>query len=268
MTRRLQITHSTSYRFHQPVAYGLQQLRKTPKTGHGQTIFDWQTQVQGGTRQLVFEDHHHNSVDLIAFDRHASEVVITCSGVVLVENANGVVGAHRGAVPLWLYQRASTLTRAGAGVRALLRGLDGPADLAWLHGLMAAIRAQVPYQLGVSDATDSAEVALARGAGVCQDHTHIFLACAREAGVPARYVSGYLMLDDTTQQSAMHAWAEAHVQGLGWVGFDVSNGICPDDRYVRVATGVDYSDAAPVTGTRIGGGAAETLAVQIQVAQQ
>jgi transglutaminase-like putative cysteine protease len=126
----------------------------------------------------------------------------------------------------------------------------------------------VPYVLGVSDATDSAEVALARGAGVCQDHTHIFLACAREAGVPARYVSGYLMLDDTTQQSAMHAWAEAHVQGLGWVGFDVSNGICPDDRYVRVATGVDYSDAAPVTGTRIGGGTAETLAVQIQVAQQ
>jgi transglutaminase-like putative cysteine protease len=65
----------------------------------------------------------------------------------------------------------------------------------------------------------------------------------------------------------MHAWAEAHIEGLGWVGFDVSNAMCPDERYVRVATGLDYSDAAPVIGTRIGG-ETESLAVQIQVAQQ
>ena len=75
------------------------------------------------------------------------------------------------------------------------------------------------------------------------------------------------MLDDRTTQNAMHAWAEAHIDGLGWVGFDVSNGISPDSRYVRVATGLDYSDAAPVSGTRVGG-AGESLEVQIEVAQQ
>ena len=77
----------------------------------------------------------------------------------------------------------------------------------------------------------------------------------------------YLMLDDTQAQDAMHAWAEAHVDGLGWVGFDVSNSISPDPRYVRVATGLDYLQAAPVTGMRIGG-ADETLRVDIEVAQQ
>ena len=105
------------------------------------------------------------------------------------------------------------------------------------------------------------------GRGVCQDHAHIFIACARHLDYPARYVSGYLMMDDTTDQTAMHAWAEAYIEGLGWVGFDVSNGISPDARYVRVATGLDYSDASPITGMRIGG-LSETLGVQIKVVQQ
>jgi transglutaminase-like putative cysteine protease len=69
-----------------------------------------------------------------------------------------------------------------------------------------------------------------------------------------RYVGGYLMMDDRIDQDAGHGWAEAHVEGLGWVGFDVSNGISPDERYVRVATGCDYREAAPVTGIAVGAG--------------
>jgi len=85
-------------------------------------------------------------------------------------------------------------------------------------------------------------------------------------GFPARYISGYLMMDDQVAQDATHAWAEVHIIGLGWVGFDISNGISPDDRYVRMATGRDYHDAAPVSGLRMGG-AAESLKVDIQVQQ-
>jgi len=99
---------------------------------------------------------------------------------------------------------------------------------------------------------------------VCQDHAHIFIGAARAAGIPARYISGYLMMDDRIDQEATHAWAEAHVEGLGWVGFDVSNGICPDPRYVRVATGSDYRDAAPITGISIGA-TAEVLTVGVAV---
>jgi transglutaminase-like putative cysteine protease len=82
---------------------------------------------------------------------------------------------------------------------------------------------------------------------VCQDHAHIFIGAARAADIPARYVSGYLMMNDRIEQDATHAWAEAHVEELGWVGFDISNGISPDPRYVRVATGRDYRHAAPLT---------------------
>jgi transglutaminase-like putative cysteine protease len=136
-----------------------------------------------------------------------------------------------------------------------------------LHALSSVIRETVAYEVGASEADWSAEDALAAGKGVCQDHTHIFLSCARALGYPARYVSGYLMLNDRIVQDAMHAWAEAHIDGLGWVGFDVSNGISPDTRYVRVASGLDYADAAPVSGTRIGGNT-ETLSVAIDVVQQ
>jgi transglutaminase-like putative cysteine protease len=113
----------------------------------------------------------------------------------------------------------------------------------------------------------SAEAALAAGQGVCQDHAHIFIGAARLLGLPARYVSGYLMMDDRVDQEAGHAWAEAYVAGLGWVAFDVSNGISPDERYVRLATGFDYRDAAPVTGISIGAGEIE-LEVRLAVAQQ
>jgi transglutaminase-like putative cysteine protease len=89
--------------------------------------------------------------------------------------------------------------------------------------------------------------------------------------IPARYVSGYLMMNDRVEQDATHAWAEAWVHGLGWVGFDVSNGISPDPRYVRVATGRDYREAAPVTGISFGsvtGDLTVSLAVEQQTAEQ
>ena len=113
----------------------------------------------------------------------------------------------------------------------------------------------------------TAEQAITAGEGVCQDHAHIFISAARLLEVPARYVSGYLMMNDRVDQDATHAWAEAYVDDLGWVGFDISNGISPDPRYVRVATGRDYRDAAPVTGISFGT-LAQALEVDVAVEQQ
>jgi transglutaminase-like putative cysteine protease len=89
---------------------------------------------------------------------------------------------------------------------------------------------------------------------------------ARATGIPARYVSGYLMMPDIEIQAASHAWAEAHISGLGWIGFDAANNKCPDEHYVRVAVGLDYRDAAPVSGIRLGDGN-EQLAVNLKVEQ-
>ena len=263
----LTIRHVTRYRFDTPVVYGLQQVRKTPKSSGQQKVLDWSTTVEGGQLEARFEDHHHNVVDLLGLARGASDVAVISEGTVEVEDTHGIVGRHRGPAPLWLYARPTERTRIGSECRRLLREVQGASDLDRLHGLMALVSGAVRYEIGASQPDWGAEEALAAGRGVCQDHAHVFLACAREMGFPARYVSGYLMLDDRETQDAMHAWAEAHVEGLGWVGFDVSNGISPDIRYVRVATGLDYADAAPVTGTRIGG-QGESLSVEIAVAQQ
>jgi transglutaminase-like putative cysteine protease len=264
---RLRISHATRYTFDRPTGYGLQQLRKTPKSTHNQQVVEWHTSVEGGRKELAFEDHHNNVVELVSFERDATNLVVRSEGIVEIADSHGVIGAHIGPSPLWLYRSATPRTRAGTGVKALLRRVEGADTLERLHALMQAVHEAITYEPGASYPDWGAEEALVEGRGVCQDHTHVFTAAAREMGIPARYVSGYLMLGDRTRQDAMHAWAEAHVEGLGWVGFDAANAISPDTRYVRVATGLDYGEAAPVIGMRQGGGT-EGLSVQIEVAQQ
>lgn len=266
---RLMIRHRTSYRYDKPLSYGLQELRLTPKTRPGQTVLGWTTHIEGGNREVEFDDQHMNHVMLISFSGEGHEIVVTSEGEVETENTNGVVGRHQGFTPLWLFERPTDLTRAGNRTRALIKGLaaDFPEELPRLHELTRRIHAAVAYRVGATDPSTTAELALEHGHGVCQDHAHVFLAAARAMGFPARYVSGYLMLNDRVNQDASHAWAEAHLEGLGWIGFDPSNGISPDARYVRVATGVDYRDAAPVSGLRFGDHGKETLAVDIQVQQ-
>jgi transglutaminase-like putative cysteine protease len=251
----LQVRHTTHYTFATPVVHALQRLRLTPKETHGQRIIDWRMSFENAAAELQYDDQHFNHVTLISLAPGAREVSVTCEGIVETEDNAGVLGRHSGHLPLWSFLRQTPLTRPGAKLRALLRELSGPsaeAPLEFLHALSALIRERVAYETGRTTSATTAEEAVGQGAGVCQDHAHIFLGAARASGIPARYVSGYLMMNDRIEQEATHAWAEAHVEGLGWVGFDVSNGISPDPRYVRVATGDDYRDAAPVTGISIG----------------
>ncbi|MEZ5682826.1 MAG: transglutaminase family protein [Novosphingobium sp.] len=154
-------------------------------------------------------------------------------------------------------------------VRAIMAQIDAPRSdaLAQLHRLSALVLENIRYAPGETEVHTSGEEAAALGMGVCQDHAHVFIGAARALGIPARYVSGYLMIDGRIEQEAGHAWAEAHVDHLGWVGFDVSNAISPDERYVRVATGCDYAEAAPVTGLSYGAGES-LLEVRLAVEQQ
>ena len=196
------------------------------------------------------------------------EIILSCTGVVEIEDRSGIVGGHGGHLPLWYFSCETALTRAGKGVRMLARAVAPDADpVARLHALSALVRGSIAYVPGLTHAETTAEQAIALGSGVCQDHAHSFCAAARLLGFPARYVSGYLLMDDRADQDATHGWAEAHVDAIGWIGFDVSNGISPDARYVRVATGLDYRDAAPVTGMRFGTTREEML-VTLHVQQQ
>jgi transglutaminase-like putative cysteine protease len=266
---RLKILHTTTYHFDHPVHYGLQQLRLIPKSRTGQTVLHWKMEIEGGTLQTEFTDHHQNRVSLISFDSQATSIVVHCEGEVETADMAGVTGRHAGFAPLWFFKGSTDLTRAGPKVRTLAKGLkeEEEEDIPRLHALSARVLAAVPYEIGVTQSDTTAEEAIDQGGGVCQDHAHIFIAAARAMGYPARYVSGYLMMSDRVHQDASHAWAEVYVEPLGWVGFDVSNGYSPDTRYVRVATGLDYRDAAPVSGLRYGR-PGEAMSIDIQVQQQ
>ena len=265
---RLSVDHSTSYRYDAPVDYGLQQVRLTPKEREGQKILNWDITVEGGRRQLHFTDHHTNRVDLISIDAGGDRLVIHVKGEVETSDTAGIIGQHRGFTALWMFKRPTLLTTPGPKIRALLKELGGEYDndIARAHALSALIVRHVPYATGKTDAGTGAEQAVTHGAGVCQDHAHIFVTAMRLLGHPARYVSGYLMMNDRADQDATHAWAEAWFDGVGWVGFDVSNGYSPDERYIRVATGLDYNDASPISGMRFGP-TGESMAVQLQVQQ-
>ena len=267
MTACLDIRHTTTYRWSEPVSYALQQLRLIPKDRPGQKILDWKTEIDGGRVEVDFDDEHANHTQLVSVDPGRTEVTITARGQVEIDNGDGVLGEQGGFMPLWMFLRATDLTRRGPGTMALAREVrDMDDQLQQMHALSAAIREQVDFATGTTGVSVTAEEAIANGTGVCQDHAHIFVTCARLLDRPARYVSGYLKIDGIEEQEATHAWAEAHVDGLGWVGFDISNVISPDDRYVRVATGLDYSGAAPISGVRHGPGS-EEMDVKLTVSQ-
>ena len=260
----LRIRHVTRYEYDAPLAGGLLRLRLEPRSGAAQFVGDWSLALDGAAAEARFTDHHGNRTLLARVAPGAQSVAATAAGTVRTRLRDGVTGPHDAPAPLWLYRRATPLTFVGEHVAALghmaARGLQG------LHELSAAILDAMPWTVGATGAATSAEEAFRGGAGVCQDHVHVFLAAARAAGVPARYVSGYLRMDDRESQEAGHAWAEAWVDGLGWTGFDISNGHSPDGRYLTLATGLDAREAAPVKGIILGGGA-ETLDVTLTVSE-
>ncbi|HZU62678.1 MAG TPA: transglutaminase family protein [Novosphingobium sp.] len=274
---RIAISHTTRYRFDEPASYGLQRLRLTPRDCTLQSVVDWHMEIEGGVMEVAYEDHNQNRVALISFGGGAGQVAITCSGVVETRDAAGVAGPHTGFMPLWQLCAPTELTRPGpalcalAGRFAAAEPACGTSMIGVLHDLAHEVGEAIAYDKGHTHVGTTAEEALVLGKGVCQDQAHAFIAAVRLLGLPARYVSGYLLMDENAAQEASHGWAEAHVPGLGWVGFDVANDICPDERYVRLAVGADYRDAAPVISQTQGCGEAQlevAVAVQQRMAMQ
>lgn len=264
---QLNIHHKTEYAYSDPVSYALQKVRLRPHASPLQEINSWDIILTGGKLETSYIDHYGNHVDLVSIDPGAQSLTIEAHGTATTKDMAGVLGKIYGKAPLWHFQQNTANTLAGPTIKEVA-GVISQSNtlLEGLHALSAAIVAKAPYEIGVTHAQTTAEEAFAGGMGVCQDHAQIFVSAARTAGIPARYVSGYLMMNDRIDQDATHAWAEAHIDGLGWVGFDVSNGISPDERYVTIAIGRDARDASPVEGLRMGA-ADETLIVSLQVQQ-
>lgn len=263
---RIAVEHVTRYSYEEEVSYGIQSLRLTPAGFAGQKIIDWRIESRPESVMTVSRDGFGNIVSLLTVTVPHREIEIKANGAVEVEDCHGVVHGLADFVPLRVYLKTTPLTAPDGGIGDLLGSVGAKEKIPILHDLMSRIRDDVEYLPGVTSVGTSAAEALTSGKGVCQDHAHIFIAAARAAAIPARYVTGYILLDGLETAEAHHAWAEAWVEGLGWVGFDVANRICPNDRYVRMAVGLDAKDAAPVRGLRRGGDR-EVLEVEVKVAQ-
>lgn len=126
------------------------------------------------------------------------------------------------------------------------------------------------FKTGVTDVNTKLDEVITNKHGVCQDFTHLFCALARQNGIPVRYVSGYLHQGNGYfGDSQMHAWAEAYITGIGWIGFDPTNDIMAHTNHIKVAHGKDYNDCSPLRGVVYTTGANETShSVQVSSQQQ
>ena len=261
----LTIHHTTQYRYSEPARRVTQALRLWPAASSGQRVRQWQVDIDDRRLRSTTIDGFGNPCATHTADGPVNSVRIDVRGQVETENRHGVLGEGIELLPPAFFRYDTPLTRINHAIRelaALARTDDG--DMACLHRLCNIVRDRVDYVQRQTDAETTAIEALAQGVGVCQDHAHLLTAAARAIGYPARYVSGYLCAWGAGIEAASHAWAEIHVPDLGWVGFDAANRVCPDEHYVRVASGRDYRDAAPVRGIHQGG-VSETLEVSVQV---
>lgn len=268
-TMRLRIQHTTTYRYEPPATSVIQILRMTPGSHDGQYVAEWQIDVSTDTRLDTHEDAFGNVTHVLSCGP-VGDIKITAEGLIETHDTGGVLRGADERFPAGMFLRATDLTGVNPAMTAVARQLRSEAEsdtLGFLHTLMTQISDHMTFDEDPTNSGTSAADAFTLKRGVCQDYAHIFIACARSGGVPARFVSGhFLRSDGTVHQDAGHAWAEAYVEGLGWVGFDPANCICTTDAHVRVAIGLDYLGAAPVRGTRYGGGA-ETLTVAVKVDQ-
>lgn len=269
---RLTIEHETHYRFGEPAHHSIQYLRLTPRNNSSQCVIGWSVNTPGKMKRWTdgFGNIAHVSVQNGVHD----ELPVSVRGEVETFDTCGMLPADDGLPPL-MFSRATPFTEVTPGIAAFAapfcERIADEGAIAALHALMLGLHTTITYTKGFTDVTTTAGEAMERGAGVCQDHAHLFIACARVLGVPARYVSGYMYCqpaDGEPQSLASHAWAEAYIdEKVGWVSFNSANSRSATDAYVRLAVAFDYAGAAPIRGVRKGGGV-EDMNVRVAVIEE
>lgn len=264
----LTVDHLTRYRYDTPQRAVVQSHRLTPARFDGQRVLSWSVTVSGGEMGGAFRDGAGDFVQGWTVKGPVTEIEVRVQGQVDTTDLAGVLRGHRELVPALAYLRDTPATTADAALKALAESAVQDDPLSQAHSLAFAVAGAIAYRPGTTHSHTTAAEALAQGEGVCQDHAQALIACARHLGIPARYVAGYLFSSEDGQpHEASHAWAELHVPGYGWIGFDPANRCCPDARYIRLGAGLDAAEAAPIRGISRGPGD-ETLTVTVAVQSQ
>ncbi len=281
---RFTLTHRTAYSYASPVHESFNEVRLQPVSDATQTCLAFDLSIDPPATVITFRDYYGNIVHDFGVPYLHDHLTIeaTSDVITFADRETPLSGPRPGepdaspalaqfaADPLAADEHAEFLgpstyvaleAASGDLARSLRASAPAPTTYAFLQHAAAYIREHFTYQLGATNVHSTVADVIAGGSGVCQDFAHLLISLCRHAGLPARYVSGYL--GDIARSGASHAWAEAFVPPYGWVGVDATLGAPCTGRHVKVAVGRDYADVAVVRGTYRGGGEA-TLDVEVR----
>jgi transglutaminase-like putative cysteine protease len=278
------IRHFTRYRYSRPIWQSIMEVRMHPRSEYAQRCFTFQLSVSPRARIFSYTDHLGNQVhhfDIPEPHRHLTiitDALVDVDAPLALPQALGPeawddLDAMLEEDDYWDMLMPSEFARPSSDLEAFARELgvakrNGEDPLALLKTMNSNLYNALSYVKESTSVDSPIEDALQSRQGVCQDFAHIMIALVRNLHIPCRYVSGYLYHDllheDRSAEGATHAWIEALLPGLGWIGFDPTNDLIAGERHIRTAIGRDYADVAPTTGT-MKGSAKTDLHVRVRV---
>ena len=268
---RYEIKHISRYLYAAPVRRCAMMLCLKPRRDPRQNILDFRVSTTPHTPLTSEMDSYGNMKHILNIYREHDALEVTADSTVQMASTGpgprslGLssweeVRSWAGSFDYWDFMHPSTFARPSSALAGFVDrlGIKPEGDpLGSLLNLSDMLHHTLEYVPGSTSVVSPIDHILESGQGVCQDYAHVMIAIARSWGVPVRYVSGYLYVDETggyAPEAATHAWVECRLPSLGWVGFDPTNKSFIDERYVRIAVGRDYQDVAPTSGILMGGG--------------
>jgi transglutaminase-like putative cysteine protease len=289
---RYSIRHITRFNYDVPVSESLMEVRMQPRTEGTQRCLRFELAVAPRARVFGYRDHLGNSVHHFDTPARHTQLTITARAYVELDPLPAIpasldprtwreVDTWAGRGDLWDFLQPSRFALWTETLREYVASISGDAEvpvgsrdatdpLTTIRALMHGIHRDFEYVPRSTRVDSPIDEALSARRGVCQDFAHIMIALVRQLGMPCRYVSGYLFQQSDREvrssDGATHAWVEALIPGLGWIGFDPTNNILAGDHHIRVAIGRDYADVPPTRGVFKGLSAVRSeLAVAVAV---
>jgi transglutaminase-like putative cysteine protease len=283
----LRICHTTRFEYQIPAYDSHNEVRMKPLEGAGQRCVEFELEIAPATSAFEYDDYYGNRVHTFSIrSPHPALIVAARSLVERMPTAQPeglpmafgdfLLEDHARYRTEYDFLSASRHVPFSDPIRKFfwLTKPDPSEDVAaYANRVVASIRDQFGYEPGMTKVQSTADEILSVGGGVCQDFAHLTIGVLRLAGIPSRYVSGYLAPNPkgatgSLGSQASHAWLEAQLPGLGWTGFDPTNGCVVDERHISVAVGRDYADVPPVHGVYRSSGGKQVMTVELQIEPQ
>ena len=270
---RLRVTHTTHLTWDEEITESVMDVHLGPRDDADQRMDRFRLRVDPAGHVRRYEDGFGNATHLLTCIRPHSDMQVTAESEVqtfLADPFAPPARAPRALGPIELADGLdpSPLVPSVLVVTSMAESYRANDAFETVYRLMEMIYRDFTYRPGVTDVSTSIESVLDHHYGVCQDFAHLLIGLCRALGIPARYTSGYLVPSEQASSSrgagASHAWVEAYTPSHGWRGFDPTNNLLANERYVKIAVGRDYRDVPPTRGT-YRGQAAEKLAVDVDV---